>query len=113
MGDSDSSFRAAARPAAAIIVYRLVGTFVIALLGWVILGFLVTVPLGAIFGWSGHPAIPAAPLSVYVIVYVVLLPMLCVAVGWKVTRWIESRLGRVVDARGGDANATSSRTRAP
>lgn len=98
MNDTDPSFRTVRRPAAAIIAYRVVGTFVIALLGWVVLGFMATVPLGAIFGWSGHPAMPAAPLTVYVGVYLVALPLLCLAAAWKAIRWLEGRVRRVAES---------------
>jgi hypothetical protein len=51
--------------------------FLIAVILWVVVGFLATAPLGAIYGWSGHPAIPAAPMAVYVIVYLLVLPVAC------------------------------------
>ena len=66
--------------------------FVIAVVLWVVAGFLVTAPLGAIYGWSGHPSIPAAPMSVYVIVYLFVLPVACIAAAWKTALWVESRL---------------------
>ncbi len=66
--------------------------FLIAVVLWIVAGFLVTAPLGAIYGWSGHPAIPAAPMPVYVIVYLIVLPVVCIAAAWKTARWIESRL---------------------
>jgi hypothetical protein len=52
----------------------------------VLLGYFATLPLGAIYGWSGHPAIPAAPAGVYVLVYLVVLPVLCLAGAWYLTR---------------------------
>lgn len=64
-----------------------------ALLLWVLLGFAATMPLGAIFGWSGHPAMPAAPLPVYVVLYLILLPTLCLVAAWRLTGWIEGRFG--------------------
>lgn len=39
---------------------RIAVTILIACLSWVVLAFLLTAPLGAWYGWSGHPAIPAA-----------------------------------------------------
>ena len=66
--------------------------FLITVILWVVGGFLLTAPLGAIFGWSGHPAIPAAPMLVYVIVYLVLLPVACGFVAWKSARWVEKRI---------------------
>jgi hypothetical protein len=71
---------------------RALGTLVVALPAWTILGYLLTAPLGAIYGWSGHPAIPAAPVPVYVGLYLVVLPALCLAGAWTLVRWIENRL---------------------
>jgi hypothetical protein len=68
--------------------------FLIAVILWVVVGFLATAPLGAIYGWSGHPAIPAAPMAVYVIVYLLVLPVACGAAAWKTARWVESVLRR-------------------
>jgi hypothetical protein len=73
---------------------RVAGTLVVAVIGWVILSLLATGALGAIYGWGGHPAIPAAPLPVYIILYLVVLPVLCLAAGWQVTGWIETRMRR-------------------
>lgn len=77
-----------------IVALRLLGTLVLAVLGWAVLGYLASAPLGAIYGWSGHPAIPAAPSWVYILVYAVVLPLLCLAGGWKMTRWTENRWGK-------------------
>ena len=82
----------AKRTRAATIAYRVVGTFLIALLFWVVLGYLVIGLMGRIYGWGGHPAIPSAPLEVYFVVYLIVLPIICLAVGWKATRLIESRI---------------------
>lgn len=82
----------AKRPRAATIAFRVVGTFLIALLVWVVLGYLVTGLMGVIYGWGGHPAIPSAPLEVYFVVYLVVLPVICLAAGWKAMRLIESRI---------------------
>ena len=68
---------------------RILLTTIVAALGWILVGYLLTVPLGAIFGWSGHPAIPAAPTEVYLTLYAGLLPALCLLLAWKTTRWIE------------------------
>jgi hypothetical protein len=73
---------------------RIVGVLVVASAGWVALGFLATAPLGAIYGWSGHPAIPSAPTSVYIAVYLIALPALCLFAGWKLTGWIDGRIRR-------------------
>jgi hypothetical protein len=76
------------------IVMRLVGTAVVALPCWAIFGYLATAPLGAIYGWSGHPAIPAAPTSVYIGFYLVVLPIVCGLLGWRVAGLIGKRLER-------------------
>ena len=76
------------------IALRFLGTLVVAVVSWAVLGYLASAPLGAIYGWSGHPAIPAAPTAVYILVYAVVLPLLCLAGGWKITRWLEGRWGR-------------------
>jgi len=56
---------------------RVLATLLIAAVGWAVIGYLATVPLGALYGWSGHPAIPAAPLGVYIGLYLVVLPGAC------------------------------------
>lgn len=61
-------------------------TLIIGLLAWVLLGYLATMPLGAIFGWSGHPAIPDAPVAVYLAVYLVIIPALALLGAWRLTR---------------------------
>jgi hypothetical protein len=76
------------------VLVRVVGTAVVALAGWVILGYLATVPLGAIFGWSGHPAMPDAPAAVYVGLYLVVLPVLCWLAAWKAVGLGQERLHR-------------------
>ena len=64
-------------------ILRAIAAFVLAVVGWAILGYLMTVPLGMIYGWSGHPAIPDAPVYVYVGVYIVALPALCLFAAWR------------------------------
>lgn len=68
---------------------RLLSTLILGGVGWVVLGYLAMMPLGMVFGWSGHPAIPAAPMVVYVMLYAVMLPGLCLLAGWKASRWLE------------------------
>jgi drug/metabolite transporter (DMT)-like permease len=68
-----------------------VGAVVVAVVGWVLLGYLALMPLGAIFGWSGHPALPDAPAAVYVLLYLVVLPALCGFAAWKTIARIERR----------------------
>ena len=67
-------------------IAQLLLTLVIAVVAWALLGYLATAPLGLVFGWSGHPAIPAAPWSVYVALYGVLLPLVCLLLGWRISR---------------------------
>ena len=74
------------------LLLRGLGTLVIASIAWVVLGYLATAPLGAIYGWQGHPSIPAAPRSVYVAFYLIILPLICLAGAWMLVRWIESRV---------------------
>jgi hypothetical protein len=55
------------RPRRAFLVavsIRAFGTLLLGLAGWAGIGLLATVPLGSIYGWSGHPAIPDAPIVV-------------------------------------------------
>jgi len=70
-------------------------TLVLAAAVWVVSGYFMTVPLGLVFGWSGHPAIPAAPGFVYVLLYLVVLPAVSIYVSWRVLR-------RFARPRGGD-----------
>ena len=70
---------------------RVVVTLILGLAGWVGLGYLATVPLGAIFGWSGHPAIPDAPAGVYIGLYLVLLPALCLTGAGRAGGWLAAR----------------------
>jgi len=72
-------------------VVRGVASLVVAIVSWVFLGYLATAPLGAIYGWSGHLAIPDAPLAVYVGLYLVVLPVLCLSGVWKAASWIGAR----------------------
>ena len=75
-----------------MLVARGAGTLLLATLAWAVLGFLATAPLGLAFGWSGHPSIPNAPLAVYVGLYLVVLPLACIAGAWKAVGWLISRL---------------------
>jgi hypothetical protein len=74
------------------IILRVIGTFVVAFAGWALLGYLATAPLGAIYGWSGHPSIPAAPVAVYVSLFLIVLPVICLLGAWRMIRWIEARI---------------------
>lgn len=69
---------------AVLVALRLVGTLVLATLSWALLGYFATLPLGAIYGWGGHPAIPSAPIGVYIALYGVVFPLLCLAAAWVV-----------------------------
>jgi hypothetical protein len=72
------------------VILRGAATLLLAALAWVVLGYLATAPLGAIYGWSGHPSAPAAPIAVYVGLYLIALPLACLAGAWKATGWIGS-----------------------
>ena len=72
---------------------RGVATLLVGSAAWVIVGYAALIPLGAIFGWSGHPAMPAAPLWVYGGVYLVALPISCLYVGWRMVTWFAGRFG--------------------
>jgi hypothetical protein len=73
-------------------IWRLIGTLVVAVAGWALLGYLASAPLGAIYGWTGHPSMPAAPTAVYVGLYLVVLPAVCLFVAWRFVRWIAARI---------------------
>ena len=73
---------------------RGVATLFIALVAWIILGYAALIPLGAIFGWSGHPALPAAPPWIYVGLYLLALPTLCLYTGWRTVKSIAVRIDR-------------------
>jgi ABC-type polysaccharide/polyol phosphate export permease len=80
---------------------RVLGTILLGLVGWVIVGYLLTIPLGAIFGWSGHPAVPDAPVPIYVALYIVAIPALCLFAAWRVVRRIEKRIRGWGEPEGG------------
>jgi hypothetical protein len=64
------------------ILVRVLVTLVLATVAWAVIGFFATAPLGAIYGWGGHPAAPSAPMSVYIGLYLVVLPIVCLAGTW-------------------------------
>jgi hypothetical protein len=70
-------------PAWPWILGRAIATLLLGAAAWIALGFLATAPLGVIFGWSGHPAVPDAPAAVYVGLYLVVLPILCLGGAWR------------------------------
>lgn len=74
--------------------WRLLVAILAATVLWLGLGFLATMPLGLLFGWSGHPAIPAAPAWVYLALYAGLLPLFCMFVGWKAAQLLSRRLSK-------------------
>jgi hypothetical protein len=51
-------------------------------------------PLGMVFGWSGHPAIPAAPIAVYVVLYLVVLPAFCLYGAWRIVGVLDRAIAR-------------------
>ena len=67
---------------------RLGVTLILACVLWGVLGYLATAPLGAVYGWGGHPAIPSAPESVYIVLYLIVLPAICLGSCWWLTRGI-------------------------
>ena len=67
-----------------MVALRVVGTLVLATLSWALLGYFATLPLRAIYGWGGHPAIPSAPIGVYIALYGVVFPLLCLSAAWFV-----------------------------
>ena len=72
------------------ILVRVIVTLLLGVVAWAVLGFLATAPLGAIYGWSGHPSVPAAPMAVYVGLYLVVLPIVCLAGAW----WVVGAVAR-------------------
>ena len=76
------------------ILVRVFLTLLLAAGAWVVAGFLATAPLGAIYGWSGHPSIPAAPNWVYYAVYLAALPALCLGGAWILVGALARLLGR-------------------
>jgi hypothetical protein len=73
---------------------RALATLVLGVLAWGVLGYLASMPLGMVFGWSGHPAIPDAPAAVYVGLYLVVLPALCLYGAWRVVGVLGRTLAR-------------------
>lgn len=82
------------------VALRVLGTLVLATISWALLGYFATLPLGAIYGWGGHPALPSAPIGVYIALYAVVFPLLCLAAAWFV-------MGRLI--RPGPAGAPARR----
>ena len=80
--------------APASLVLRGLATLILGVLAWGCLGYLATMPLGMVFGWSGHPAIPDAPVAVYVGLYLIVLPVLCVMGAWRVVGAMSRALDR-------------------
>lgn len=71
---------------------RLLATLILAAIGWVLLGYAAIFLLGVVYGWSGHPAMPQAPWALYVALYGVALPVVCLVLAWKLTRGIQTHL---------------------
>jgi hypothetical protein len=69
-------------------------TLVLAAVVWVVSGYVLTLPLGLAYGWSGHPSIPAAPDFVYILLYLVILPAASIYVSWRVLRRFARPSGR-------------------
>jgi hypothetical protein len=70
----------------------LIGIVMLAAALWAAAGYLSTMPLGAVYGWLGHPAIPAAPGYVYALLYLVVLPAVALYIAWRLLwRFARSR----------------------
>ena len=69
-------------------------TIVLAAILWLLSGYFLTLPLGLVYGWSGHPAIPAAPGFVYILLYLLVLPAASIAASWRVLRRFARPRGR-------------------
>ena len=75
------------------LLWRIPLTLVLAAPAWAVLGYFASAPLVWIYGWSsGHPPIPNAPNSVYIGLYLVVLPVFCLLGAWKVVGWIAERM---------------------
>ena len=75
------------------LLWRIPLTVVLAAAAWAVLGYFASGPLASIYGWSsGHPPIPNAPTSVYVGLYLVVLPLFCLLGAWMVVSWIAKRM---------------------
>jgi hypothetical protein len=74
-------------------VLRAVATLLLGALAWAVLGYLATAPLGVIYGWQGHPSVPAAPAAVYVGLYLVALPAVCLWAAWFLIGLVIQRVG--------------------
>jgi hypothetical protein len=59
---------------------------------WILLGYASLIPLGAVFGWSGHPALPAAPPWIYGLIHFIALPIVCLYVGWRAAQRLAGRV---------------------
>jgi len=70
---------------------RAVITLLVGGIAWILLGYATLIALGAIFGWSGHPAIPAVSVPVYVAIYLIALPPPCLYIGWRVSTALTGR----------------------
>jgi hypothetical protein len=80
-----ASARVALRPFTRTALVAL-ATLLVAAALWVVLAYFSSGPLGALYGWSGHPSVPAAPKWVYVTLFLVVLPILSLALGWAIVR---------------------------
>ena len=74
------------------LLWRIPLTLVLAAAAWAVLGYFASAPLASIYGWtSGHPPIPNAPNSIYIGLYLVVLPLICLLGTWMVVSWIAKR----------------------
>jgi hypothetical protein len=97
------------------VLLAILSTVLLAAPLWVALAYWSTGPLGAIYGWSGHPPLPGAPDWVYWTLFAVALPVLCLGVAGAVvhlvTRWLCRRRG--ARQRGGERPPVDTRAEEP
>jgi hypothetical protein len=67
---------------------------VFAAIAWVALAYWAAGPLGKVYGWSGHPPIPGAPTHVYVLVFLVAIPIVSLLGAWGLVHWLRGRVRR-------------------
>jgi hypothetical protein len=71
-----------------------IATLLVAAPVWALLAYLSTGPLGALYGWSGHPSLPNAPTWVYVALYLAVLPIVSLAGAGAIVRAVARQVSR-------------------
>ena len=77
-----------------MLALRVVASLVLAAALWLVLAYLATAPLGALYGWGGHPSFPRAPASVLWALGAGVIPAVSLAASW----WLTGRVARVLGA---------------